>query len=77
MSDHPWAKDQTGAPTLSSIASLFKEQHPKPVRNVVVLAGAGISTASGIPDFRSPKTGLYANLRKYNLPYPEGLSLVK
>ncbi|PWN38452.1 NAD-dependent deacetylase sirtuin-2 [Meira miltonrushii] len=37
------------------------------------MAGAGISTASGIPDFRSPKTGLYANLKKYNLPYPEAI----
>lgn len=25
--------------------------------------------AAGIPDFRSPKTGLYNNLQKYNLPY--------
>ncbi len=29
--------------------------------------------ASGIPDFRSPKTGLYANLQKYNLPHPEAI----
>lgn len=26
--------------------------------------------AAGIPDFRSPNTGLYHNLQKYNLPYP-------
>ncbi|XP_072550666.1 NAD-dependent protein deacetylase sirtuin-3 isoform X2 [Salminus brasiliensis] len=43
------------------------------LRNVVVVAGAGISTASGIPDFRSPGTGLYANLEKYNVPYPEAV----
>lgn len=30
-------------------------------------------TAAGIPDFRSPDTGLYANLQKYNLPYPEAI----
>ena len=34
------------------------------------MTGAGISVSAGIPDFRSPKTGLYANLQKYNLPSP-------
>ncbi|XP_051952719.1 NAD-dependent protein deacetylase sirtuin-3 [Xyrauchen texanus] len=43
------------------------------VRNIVVVAGAGISTASGIPDFRTPDTGLYANLVKYDIPYPEAI----
>lgn len=27
----------------------------------------------GIPDFRSPGTGLYDNLAKYNLPRPESV----
>ena len=27
--------------------------------------------SAGIPDFRSPKTGIYANLQKYNLSRPE------
>lgn len=31
------------------------------------------SLAAGIPDFRSPTTGLYANLEKYRLPYPEAI----
>lgn len=29
--------------------------------------------AAGIPDFRSPGTGLYANLQKYNLPHPTAI----
>jgi NAD-dependent deacetylase len=31
-------------------------------RSVVALTGAGISVPSGIPDFRSPETGLWANV---------------
>ncbi|XP_037773267.1 NAD-dependent protein deacetylase sirtuin-2-like [Penaeus monodon] len=27
----------------------------------------------GIPDFRTPGTGLYSNLEKYNLPFPEAI----
>mmetsp|Transcript_36003 Transcript_36003/g.67028 ORF Transcript_36003/g.67028 Transcript_36003/m.67028 type:complete len:304 (-) Transcript_36003:389-1300(-) len=42
-------------------------------RNIIVLAGAGASTSAGIPDFRSPGTGLYDNLQKYNLPTPESI----
>ena len=37
------------------------------------MAGAGLSTPSGIPDFRSPGTGIYDNLQQYNLPYPEAI----
>ncbi|KAI9600727.1 hypothetical protein H4Q26_000518 [Puccinia striiformis f. sp. tritici PST-130] len=43
------------------------------VENVIIMAGAGISTSAGIPDFRSPETGIYANLEKYDLPYPEAI----
>lgn len=35
--------------------------------------GAGISTAAGIPDFRSPDTGIYANLAHLDLPDPEAV----
>ena len=41
--------------------------------NVVFLGGAGVSTASGIPDFRS-EAGLYHIKSKYGVPYEEMLS---
>jgi NAD-dependent SIR2 family protein deacetylase len=42
-------------------------------KRILVLSGAGVSVAAGLPDFRSPGTGLYDNLQKYNLPYPEAV----
>ncbi|KAF9279694.1 NAD-dependent protein deacetylase sirtuin-2 [Linnemannia elongata] len=42
-------------------------------KKIIVMTGAGISTAAGIKDFRSPGTGLYDDLEKYNLPFPEAV----
>eukprot|EP00794_Sanderia_malayensis_P019945 gene19945-21898_t len=56
--------------TLSGIAQYIKSNECK---NIIVMTGAGISTSAGIPDFRSPESGLYHNLEKYNLPSPESI----
>ncbi|PRT52444.1 NAD-dependent protein deacetylase sirtuin-2 [Wickerhamiella sorbophila] len=42
-------------------------------KNVIFMVGAGISTAAGIPDFRTPGTGLYSNLEKLDLPFAEAV----
>ena len=46
-------------------------------KKIGVLTGAGISVSAGIPDFRSPGSGLYDNLQKYNLPFPEALFMLE
>ncbi|XP_078517305.1 NAD-dependent protein deacetylase sirtuin-2 isoform X2 [Lissotriton helveticus] len=56
--------------TLDGVAKFMLNEKCK---NVVCMVGAGISTSAGIPDFRSPGSGLYSNLQKYNLPYPEAI----
>ena len=45
------------ASPVSRVAALLRD-----ARSVVALTGAGVSTASGIPDFRSPGTGLWATV---------------
>uniref|UniRef100_A0A671RFE2 Sirtuin 3 n=1 Tax=Sinocyclocheilus anshuiensis TaxID=1608454 RepID=A0A671RFE2_9TELE len=56
--------------TLDNIAENIRERKFK---RIVVMAGAGISTPSGIPDFRTPGSGLYDNLQQYDLPYAEAI----
>lgn len=56
--------------SLEAVAEYIKSGRCK---RVVVMTGAGISTSAGIPDFRSPDTGLYANLARLNLPYAEAV----
>jgi NAD-dependent deacetylase len=47
----------TPTPAIARLAELVRD-----ARSVVALTGAGISVPSGIPDFRTPRTGLWANV---------------
>ncbi|UJR32102.1 hypothetical protein I4U23_019570 [Adineta vaga] len=60
-------------PVLKSFDLETAAEYMSKCSNVIVMAGAGISTSAGIPDFRSPGTGLYSQLEKYNLPFPEAV----
>ena len=57
----------------ASISVAWPSTPSKPCRNIVVMCGAGISVSAGIPDFRTPGTGLYDNLQKYDLPSPQSI----
>ncbi|KAI0201736.1 DHS-like NAD/FAD-binding domain-containing protein [Astrocystis sublimbata] len=67
--------EDTRPDTLSdrSIAAVADMINSRRAKRIVVMTGAGISTAAGIPDFRSPKTGLYHNLARLQLPHPEAV----
>ena len=60
-----------GTPTIEELCGRLKKGQ---YRKVIVMVGAGVSVAAGIPDFRSPGTGLYDNLKKYDLPSPQVLT---
>ncbi|PIL22458.1 hypothetical protein GSI_15146 [Ganoderma sinense ZZ0214-1] len=55
------------------VRAIVKYMKSRECRKVFVMLGAGVSTAAGIPDFRTPGTGLYSNLERLNLPYPEAV----
>lgn len=57
-------------PTLSQVIHGIQE---KKYQKIMILTGAGISVAAGIPDFRTPGTGLYSQLEKYHPPNPQAV----
>ncbi|KAI6250834.1 NAD-dependent protein deacetylase hst2-1 [Erysiphe necator] len=69
LHDIPEPKQQIPQ-SLRDLAEYIKQGHSK---QIIVMTGAGISTSAGVPDFRSPGTGLYANLARLNLPDPEAV----
>ncbi|CAF1577896.1 unnamed protein product [Rotaria magnacalcarata] len=60
-------------PVLNSFNLASAAEYMANCSNIIIMCGAGISTSAGIPDFRSPGTGLYSRLEQYNLPFPEAI----
>lgn len=63
---------EDSAPSFSR-EELIKGLRAKQFQNVAVLTGAGISVAAGIPDFRTPGSGLYSKVAELGLPRPESI----
>lgn len=67
------------SPSPADTSRLVIHKHPSRARPRCLwwaharTTGAGISVSAGIPDFRSPGTGLYSQLQRYNLPWPEAV----
>ena len=53
---------------IKGLAGYIKNGYAK---KILILTGAGISVKSGIPDFRSPGTGIYDNIKKYGILKPD------
>ena len=70
IASKPSVHELSAPESIKSIAELLSSNKYK---NILILTGAGVSCNAGIPDFRTPGTGLYDNLSKYNLPFPEAV----
>ncbi|CAH8639354.1 unnamed protein product [Schistosoma mattheei] len=67
--------DDTPRPKLGSldIEGVTQLIQDGQVNKIITMVGAGVSTAAGIPDFRSPSSGIYDNLEDFNLPTPNAI----
>mmetsp|Transcript_17448 Transcript_17448/g.29479 ORF Transcript_17448/g.29479 Transcript_17448/m.29479 type:complete len:340 (-) Transcript_17448:4270-5289(-) len=66
-------RDANSLPEKTTIETIAESLRSNAFKKVLVVSGAGVSVSAGIPDFRSPGSGLYDNLHKYDLPYPEAI----
>lgn len=69
-------KDGTGEEKVleeASVSGIVSYLRSGKCEKVVVMVGAGMSTSAGVPDFRSPGSGIYDNLQQYDLPTPESM----
>ncbi|CAF0816349.1 unnamed protein product [Adineta steineri] len=70
----PDETDETDeSPVLKSFDLRGAVEYIENCSNIIIMSGAGMSTSAGIPDFRTPGTGLYSRLEKYNLPDPQAI----
>ncbi|KCV70482.1 hypothetical protein H696_02824 [Fonticula alba] len=59
------------SPNVRSVEDVARFILDNDCRRILVLSGAGLSTAAGVPDFRSAQTGLYAQLTARGVSQPE------
>lgn len=76
MESKPWEKLKCYEVDFS-VEELVEGLQKKKYTNIVFVTGAGISVSAGIPDFRTPETGLYARLAYMKLPHPEDVFNIK
>ncbi|CAL8094558.1 unnamed protein product [Calicophoron daubneyi] len=67
-------KEPLESADLKGIAEFIKKGHAK---NIITMCGAGISTAAGIPDFRSADSGIYNTLKEFDIPSVEAAMSTK
>lgn len=60
-------------PAKKGLSTLISSLKAVSNASVIVMQGAGVSVAAGIPDFRTPETGFYSRAASLGLPEPESV----